>query len=133
MVVFSKEFGSLDPFSDAVLTAIGMIGQDVLEFNPHIGIASGTTVVGYVGTPIKYNCSVFGSAVTLAARCANAKPGNESEMEDTWNWASVVFPASDWGNREIDDIIPRQKYERPSGRSSSKIRNGSCFPLEPIP
>ena len=63
MVVFSKEFGSEDPFVDAVTTARRMCENDALAFEPHIGIASGQVTVGYVGTPLRYNCSVFGAAV----------------------------------------------------------------------
>ena len=63
MVVFSKEFGSEDPFLEAVQTARWMAENDALAFDPHMGIASGPVVVGYVGTPIKYNCSVFGLCV----------------------------------------------------------------------
>ncbi len=101
MVVFSKDFGSDDPFVDALQTARWMCENDALNFDPHIGIASGPVVVGYVGTPIKYNCSVFGAAVAMAARCAAVK-GESS---------SIVFPASEWGDRSLDDIIPPTKYE----------------------
>ena len=69
MVVFSKDFGSEDPLADAVNAARRMVENDALGFNPHIGIAAGEVVVGYVGTPLKYDCSVFGTAVTLAQRC----------------------------------------------------------------
>jgi class 3 adenylate cyclase len=74
MVVFSSAFGSDDPFLDAVKTARNMINHDPWAFEPHIGIASGPVTVGYVGTPIKYNCSVFGQCVATAARCAGIKP-----------------------------------------------------------
>ena len=61
MVVFSKEFGSADPFADAVQTARWMGQNDVFAFLPHVGIATGPVIVGYVGTPLRYNCSVFGA------------------------------------------------------------------------
>ena len=51
MVVFSKEFGSTDPFRDAVQGARAMSENDAWAFCPHIGIASGRVIVGYVGTP----------------------------------------------------------------------------------
>lgn len=57
MVVFAHEFSSDDPFQDAVRTARFMADNDAHSFVPHIGIASGPVVVGYVGTPLKYNCS----------------------------------------------------------------------------
>lgn len=70
MVIFSKEFGCDDPFEEAVRVACGMYQFDAFAFSPHMGIASGRVIVGYVGTAIRYNCSVFGAPVTLAARCA---------------------------------------------------------------
>jgi hypothetical protein len=99
--VSGYEFGSDDPFVDALQTARWMCENDGLSFDPHIGIASGPVVVGYVGTPIKYNCSVFGAAVAMAARCAAVK-GESS---------SIVFPASEWRDRSLNDIIPPTKYE----------------------
>lgn len=74
MVVFSKEFGSTDPFGEAVEAAQRMAERDALAFCPHIGIASGRVIVGYAGTPLRYNCSVFGAPVALAARCAGIAP-----------------------------------------------------------
>lgn len=80
MVVFSKEFGSADPFVDAVQTARWMGENDVFAFLPHVGIASGPVIVGYVGTPLKYNCSVFGAPVAVAARCASVMPDCEGPL-----------------------------------------------------
>jgi len=76
MVVFSKEFGSDDPFAEALQAGRWMLENDALAFEPHIGVAAGPVTVGYVGTPIKYNCSVFGPAVAMAARCANISGSN---------------------------------------------------------
>jgi class 3 adenylate cyclase len=73
MVLFSKEFGSEDPFIDALNTARWIAENDVLSFGPHIGIAAGLVTVGFVGTPLKYNCSVFGLPVTLASTTAAHK------------------------------------------------------------
>ena len=79
MIVFSKEFGAEDPFVEAVQAARWMGEHDVLSFVPHIGIASGPVVAGYVGTPLRYDASVFGAPVALAARCAGVdrRPENE--------------------------------------------------------
>jgi class 3 adenylate cyclase len=77
MVVFSKEFGSDDPFVEAVQTARWMAEHDVWAFLPHVGIASGDVIVGYAGTPLKYNGSVFGTPVALASRCAGIKPATD--------------------------------------------------------
>ncbi|MBA2592872.1 MAG: adenylate/guanylate cyclase domain-containing protein [Gammaproteobacteria bacterium] len=74
MIVFSNDFGSDDPFLEAIQTARWMAEHDALSFCPHMGVASGTVIVGYVGTPLRYNCSVFGRAVALAARCAGVSP-----------------------------------------------------------
>jgi len=54
-----------------------------------MGIASGMVTVGYVGTPLRYNCSVFGKPVTIASRCADLKV-------KTPNYASIVFPSELW-------------------------------------
>lgn len=74
MVVFSSEFGSVDPFADAVQAAAAMSRNDVHAYRPHIGIASGPVIVGYAGTATQYNVSVFGAPVALAARCAGVRP-----------------------------------------------------------
>lgn len=112
MVVFSKEFGSEDSFVEAVQTARWMSEHDAHSYMPHIGIASGLVTVGYVGTPMKYNCSVFGTPVTLAARCASVK----SESEDGhWVSSSIVFPAREWEDRNLDAVFPPRKYEKPDG------------------
>ncbi len=110
MIVFSKEFGSDDPFVDAVQTARMMCQHDALAFDPHIGIASGLVTVGYVGTPIRYNCSVFGAPVALAARCAGVKP------EEGSGGSRMVFPAAEWGSRQFKEVFPPQRYQGPDGR-----------------
>jgi class 3 adenylate cyclase len=110
MIVFSTEFGSEDPFVDAVRSARWMAQNDVLGFAPHIGIASGRVIVGYAGTPLRYNCSVFGEPVAVAARCAGVK----SERKAAFG-AVVVFPADDWGDRELRDVIPPQQATSADG------------------
>lgn len=75
----------------------------------HIGIAGGSMIVGYVGTPRKYNCSVFGTPVVLAASCVEVK-SNYSR--------SIVFPANEWKNRELSKIFPPVKYVGFDGSSS---------------
>jgi class 3 adenylate cyclase len=111
MVVFSREFGSEDAFVDAVQTAARMCENDALAFTPHIGIASGPVIVGYVGTPIKYNCSVFGAAVALAARCASVKP-DKPEDEGI---SRIVFPTSEWNGRNFNAVFPVRTLKGPSG------------------
>lgn len=109
MVVFSKEFGSADPVADAIQTARFMAEKDALNFCPHMGIAAGNVVVGYVGTALKYNCSVFGRPVAIASRCASVKPGKGLS-------ATIVFPAELWGDRKYAEIFPPIKYIYPDGK-----------------
>ncbi|MBI5806294.1 adenylate/guanylate cyclase domain-containing protein [candidate division TA06 bacterium] len=104
MIVFSNEFGSKDHFVDAIQTARWMGEYDILDFRPHIGIASGPVIIGYVGTPVKYNCSVFGHTVALAKRCAGVK------MSDTSPY--MVFPTRSWQGRSFEEIIPLVKMKK---------------------
>ena len=108
MVAFSKEFGSTDPFVDAVQTARWMGQNDVFAFMPHVGIATGPVIVGYVGTPLKYNCSVFGAPVAVAARCAGVKPDVDGMFS-----SYITFPAADWEGHDFDDLFPPKKYKDP--------------------
>ena len=102
MVVFSEEFGSADPFRDAVQAARAMSENDAWALYPHIGIASGRVIVGYVGTPMKYSVSVFGAAVAMAARCAGVPlPDDERQVS-----SSIVFPAGEWDGRDFAEICP---------------------------
>lgn len=106
MVVFSTEFGSADPFADAVQAAAAMIRRDVHSYHPHIGIASGPVIVGYAGTAMHYNVSVFGAPVALAARCAGVPPEvPEGQVIST----SIVFPEVDWAGRDLDGILPMRR------------------------
>jgi hypothetical protein len=113
MVVFSKDFGSIDPLADAVNVARWMVESDSLDFNPHIGIARGDVVVGYVGTPLKYDCSVFGAAVTRAARCCQIRDDNDDAL------GSIILPASDCGDINLDQILTKQKEIPPDGVESN--------------
>jgi hypothetical protein len=74
--------------------------------------------VGYVGTPLKYNCSVFGQCVAIAARCAGIKvvpPGNYG------GW--VTFPAAEWGTRELNAVAPPHNYQNPDGTTYTEPFN----------
>lgn len=104
MVVFAREFGSEDPFADALVAAANMSRHDVLAFCPHVGIASGPVIVGYVGTPMRYSASVFGAAVAMAARCAAVKPP-QLEDEDFFASSWVTFPASEWSDHSLEDLL----------------------------
>lgn len=102
MVVFSDEFGSPDPVEEALQTARWMAERDPLQYCPHVGIAYGTVTVGYVGTPLSYDCSVFGAPVTLASRCAGVAPDIDARA-----WISL--PSELWGDRSFEDLYPPTK------------------------
>ncbi|HEX8081083.1 MAG TPA: adenylate/guanylate cyclase domain-containing protein [Jatrophihabitans sp.] len=104
MVVFSEAFGSKDSFTDAVQAAAAMSRHDALAYCPHIGIASGRVIVGYAGTALRYNVSVFGAPVALAARCAAVKPP-ESE-EPPMISSTITIPESEWAGRALDEMLP---------------------------
>jgi len=108
MVVFSDEFGSEDPFADAVQAAAAMSRHDVHAYGPHIGIASGRVIVGYAGTALRYNVSVFGSPVALAARCSAIKPADPDKVVSS----TIVLPASEWCGRKLADVLPPELAER---------------------
>lgn len=118
MVVFSEEFGSEDPFVDAVQTARWMGQNDAHAFMPHVGIASGVVIVGYVGTPLKYSCSVFGAPVALAARCAAIRPPGEGPIS-----SYMTFPASEWKDRDFAEVITAQRVRESDG-SHSQVPHG---------
>lgn len=116
MVVFANEFGSEDHFIDALKTARMMMQWDALDFSPHIGIASGPVVIGYVGTPLKYNCSVFGSPVILAARCTSVR-SNQSK--------SIIFPETCWKpNYVFKDIFPSIKWYNSDHKLYDEVDSG---------
>jgi class 3 adenylate cyclase len=112
MIVFSKDFGSKDPFVEALQAARWMGENDFLDYSPHIGIASGIVTVGYVGTALKYNCSVFGFPVALAARCAGVKP---QIQKGQFCSSTIVFPAEEWKERDFNVVFTPRKYESPDG------------------
>ena len=116
MVIFSEEFGSEDSFVDAVQTARWMAEHDVLAFHPHMGIASGVVTVGFVGTALKYDCSVFGVPVALAARCASTRPKPPINTKpQPFVSSSIVFPAGLWKCRSFEEVFPPEKHRRPDG------------------
>lgn len=125
MIVFSNEFGSDDPFAEAVQAARLMAERDAHAFVPHMGLASGAVIVGYVGTPLKYNCSVFGAPVALAARCASLEPDPADESPVS---SSIVFPASEWGERDFDALFPPRRYRNPDGSTFDQHRSWELRP-----
>jgi len=126
MVIFSNEFGSKEPFLDAVRAAAAMSENDVHAFCPHIGIASGHVIVGYAGTALQYNVSVFGAPVALAARCASVKLADLDGRPPVSS--TIVMPAEEWGDRELDDVLPLRKGTLPDGR---EYEEPVIFKLQP--
>ena len=113
MIVFSREFGSDEPFAEAVKVARRMGEDDFFAFVPHVGIASGSMIVGYAGTPLMYNCSVFGAPVALAARCAGIQPNVSEETEygmPSYS-CSITFPEVEWAGRNFEELFPPTRYE----------------------
>jgi class 3 adenylate cyclase len=106
MVVFAKEFGSADPFREAIEAARFMAENDAHSYIPHIGLASGRVAIGYVGTPLKYSATVLGAPVAMAARCAGVIP---RVAEENYYSTSISFPATDWGERDFDEVFPPVK------------------------
>ena len=117
MVVFSTEFGSEDPFVDAVQAAAAMSRRDVHAFRPHMGIASGPVIVGYAGTAMRYNVSVFGAPVALAARCAGVRP---RVTDDQVISASIALPELDWGDRRLEEVLPLRVSQQEDGRDCTE-------------
>jgi len=135
MIVFSKEFGSDDPFREAIQAARWMAEHDALSFSPHMGIASGRVIVGYVGTALRYNCSVFGSPVALAARCASV---TLDQADGPMFSSTITFPAHEWGNRDLADMFPPEKYRALDGTireqpHSWELRERRTVQLENLP
>ena len=121
MVVFSREFGSADPFKDAIQCACAMTEHDSLSYLPHIGVASGAVTVGYVGTPLRYNCSVFGKPVALAARCA--------AIRSTEGRSCVICPADNWGSRTLEDTVRAPKTRMEDGSIREEERPWTLQPV----
>jgi hypothetical protein len=127
MVVFAREFGSHDPFKDAIQSACAMTEHDSLSYSPHIGVAAGSVTVGYVGTPLRYNCSVFGTPVALASRCASLKSINRFST-------CVVCPAENWGTRTLEETVraPKRRLEDGSVREDEILWDLQPVRKEPI-
>jgi hypothetical protein len=102
MIVFSKDFGSEDPFQEAMQVAVNMLLHDAHDFAPSIGIASGHVTVGHVGTPLRFNTSVYGLPVTKAARCANYKVDSHKR---NFSSSTIVIPEDEWLGRTLDEVL----------------------------
>jgi len=103
MIIFSEEFGSNNSLIDALKTAKSFTEEDVYNFSPHMGLAKGKVTIGYVGTPLKYNCSAFGKPVTIASRCAERSWKKINSK--TEHYASIVFPSEFWKDEMLNQIF----------------------------
>jgi len=109
-------------YPDAVDAARWIVEKDALGFNPHIGIAAGEVVVGYVGTPLKYDCSVFGNAVTLAQRCCQVDHPQ----------GSIVLPASSWAGRTLEQVLTKRKMTSSDGKEFELDVPWKMFPPKKV-
>jgi hypothetical protein len=125
MIVFSKEFGSTDPLVEAIQAGRNMCELDELAFSPHIGIASGIVTIGIVGTALKYNCSVFGASVTLAARCANVKPDSDQSQRTS---GIIILPENEWDGHDLDTVIPPLVFQFANKTSSPRSKIWGTLP-----
>jgi hypothetical protein len=106
VLLFSKRFGSEDPFVDALQVARWMGDHDAMMFCPDIGIASGKVMAGFTSTPREYSASVFGRPMILAAGCARLKHrGNAASV--------ITFPAEEWRTRSLADLFKPIEYDDP--------------------
>lgn len=116
MVVFSRDFGSTDPFLDALVAARWMAENDALNYLPRMGIAYGPVTCGIVGTPLRFDCSVFGQPVAMAKRCAELRPA-ASPDEKLVLGTSIAFPEGLWRGRSLDDVFTPRRYRDPDGKT----------------
>ena len=79
--------------------------------------------VGYVGTPLKFDCSVFGTPVTLAARCASVKTERPG----------IVFPEKDWAGHTFEEAFPSIKRTKPDGTIQEQPAGWSINPPQRLP
>lgn len=131
MIVYANEFGSENHFEEALRSAKVMIDRDVLNYGPHIGIASGKVVVGFTGTPYKYNCSVFGLPVAMAARCASVKPDENNKR--AFSGGRIVFPAENWTGKDIDELFPPRVRNYPDGTTTTENQSWKVLQARTVP
>lgn len=108
MIVFAREFGSVDPVQDAIHAARDAGNYDAWNFDPHFGIAAGPVIVGQIGTSKMYSYSVFGPAVALAARCAATKRRGSGQC-------SIILPAALWGSKSLEAEFPGELLKGSDG------------------
>ncbi|MCF8216493.1 MAG: adenylate cyclase [Chlorobium sp.] len=105
-MLFSSSFGAADPFLDALRAARILGENDEPGFRPAIGIASGTVVAGFTGSPGEYVADIFGRPLVLAAACAALKPHGDYA-------ARITVTEEEWRGRSLDAAFPPLEYEHP--------------------
>ncbi len=73
-LLFAAELGSGDPFGEALAAARQICEWEAAGFAPRVGVAAGELIVGYVGTPLRYEASLLGRPLAEAERCAGVEP-----------------------------------------------------------
>ncbi|NTW51643.1 MAG: adenylate cyclase [Chlorobiaceae bacterium] len=119
VLLFSKRFGSEDPFLDALRAARWMGDHDELLFSPDMGIASGRIAVGFAGTPKEFTGSVFGRPVLVAAASSRMKPAGDMV-------SCITFPAAEWQGRSLHEAFPPLEFEHPE---KGRVRQSPAWQL----
>jgi len=119
VLLFSKKFGSEEPFFDAIRAARWMGENDELLFKPDMGIASGRVAAGFAGTPKEFTGSVFGRPLLLAAASAKMKP--EGDMA-----ACITFLEEEWRGRSFEELFPPLEFEHPE---QGRVRQPAAWKL----
>ncbi len=120
VLLFSKKFGSEEPFFDAIRAARWMGEHDELLFSPEMGIASGRVSAGFAGTPKEFTGSVFGRPVLLAAACAKMRPQDEAMA------SCITFPEEEWRGRSFEELFPPLEFDHPE---RGRVRQPSTWRL----
>ncbi|ACF11422.1 conserved hypothetical protein [Chlorobaculum parvum NCIB 8327] len=119
VLLFSKKFGSEEPFFDAIRAARWMGENDELLFKPDMGIASGRVAAGFAGTPKEFTGSVFGRPLLLAAACAKMKPREDMA-------ACITFPEDEWRGRSFAELFPPLEFDHPE---KGRVRQPAAWKL----
>ncbi len=119
LLLFSKSFGSEDPFVDALRTARWLGENDTLKFCPAIGIASGTVMAGFTGSGGDARASVFGRPLLVASACAMLNPKVDAA-------SAITFPGNEWDGRSLECVFPPVEYDHPD---KGRVRLPSTWKL----
>jgi class 3 adenylate cyclase len=97
MIIFTSKFNAEDPLESALRTAKTILDADVFAFEPKIGIAQGEFLIAAVGTRQRFDVSVIGHTVNLAARCVGkAEPALIMVASTDRQLAEGIFEGEMW-------------------------------------